>query len=50
MDRDDWEKSLDMFYEAMGWDKEPVFPPARTLESSIWVIWPDKLAELGLIS
>ena len=50
MDRDDWEKSLDMFYEAMGWDKETGIPTRETLEKFDLGDMADKLAELGLIS
>lgn len=49
MDRDDWEKSLDMFYEAMGWDKETGIPTRETLEKFDLQDCADKLAELGLI-
>ena len=49
MDRDDWEKSLDMFYEAMGWNKETGIPTRQTLEKFGLDDMADKLEELSLI-
>lgn len=49
LDREDWEKSLDMFYEAMGWDKETGIPTRETLEKFGLADAADKLEELGLI-
>ncbi len=50
MDREDMEKALDMFYDAMGWDKETGIPTRATLEKFDLGDMADKLAELGLIS
>ena len=49
LDRDDWEKSLDMFYDAMGWDKETGIPTRETLEKFGLGDAADKLEALGLI-
>ena len=49
LDREDWEKSLDMWYEAMGWDKETGIPTRATLEKFDLGDCADKLEELGLI-
>ncbi len=49
LDREDWEKSLDMWYEAMGWDKETGIPTRETLEKFDLKDCADKLEELGLI-
>ena len=50
MDREDWEKSLDMWYEAMGWDKETGIPTRETLHKFDLDDCADKLAELGLLA
>ena len=49
MDREDWEKSLDMWYEAFGWDKETGIPTRETLEKFGLSDMADKLEELALI-
>lgn len=49
LDRDDWEITLDMFYAAMGWDKETGIPTRETLEKFNLADMADKLTELGLI-
>ncbi len=49
LDREDWEKSLDMWYEAMGWDKETGIPTRATLEKFGLSDCADKLESLGLI-
>lgn len=49
LDREDWEKSLDMFYDMMGWDKETGIPTRATLEKFGMSNEADKLEELGLI-
>ena len=49
LDREDWEKSLDMWYEAMGWNKETGIPTRETLEKFDLKDCADKLEELGLI-
>lgn len=49
MDREDWEKSLTMFYEAMGWNVETGIPTRETLEKFDLGDMADKLEELGLI-
>ncbi|MBR4502365.1 MAG: aldehyde ferredoxin oxidoreductase [Clostridia bacterium] len=49
LDREDWEKSLDMWYEAMGWNKETGIPTRATLEKFDLKDCADKLEELGLI-
>ena len=49
LDREDWEKSLDMWYEAMGWNKETGIPTRETLEKFDLGDCADKLEELGLI-
>ena len=48
-DRDDWEKSLDMWYEAMGWKKEPGTPTRETLEKFDLGDCADKLEKLGIL-
>ena len=40
---------MDMFYEAMGWDKETGIPTRETLEKFGLADAADKLEELGLI-
>ena len=49
MDREDWEKSLDMFYAAMGWDVETGIPTRETMEKFGLSDVANKMAELGLI-
>ena len=49
MDREDWEKSLDLWYDAMGWDRETGIPTRETLEKFDLGDCADKLEELGLI-
>lgn len=49
LDREDWEKSLDMWYDAMGWDKETGIPTRATLEKFGLSDVADKLEELKLI-
>ena len=49
MDREDWEKSLDMFYDAMGWDKATGIPTRATLEKFGLADMADKLESMKLI-
>lgn len=49
LDRADWEKSLDMFYAAMGWNIETGIPTRETLEKFGMSDAADKLAALNLI-
>ena len=49
LDRDDWEKTLDMWYDAMGWDKTTGIPTRATLEKFGLADCADKLEELKLI-
>ena len=49
MDREDMDKALTMFYEAMGWDTETGIPTRETLEKFDLADVADKLAEYGLI-
>ena len=49
LDREDWEKTLDMWYDAMGWDKTTGIPTRATLEKFDLADCADKLEELGLI-
>jgi len=49
MDRDDWEKSLTMFYEAMGYSTETGIPTRETLERLDLADVADRLEEYELI-
>lgn len=49
LDREDWEKSLDMWYEIMGWNKETGIPTRATLEKFGLGDMADKLEEMKLI-
>lgn len=49
LDREDWEKSLDLWYDAMGWDRQTGIPTRETLEKFDLADCADKLSELGLI-
>ena len=49
MDRNDWEKSLDMFYDAMGWNRETGIPTRQTLEKFGLSDMADELEEMELI-
>ena len=49
LDREDYAKALDMWYEAMGWDKETGIPTRATLEKFDLADCADKLEALGLI-
>ena len=49
LDREDYAKALDMWYEAMGWDKETGIPTRATLEKFDLGDCADKLEALGLI-
>ena len=49
MERNDWEKSLTMFYEAMGWNTETGIPTRETLSKFGLDDMADKLEEMGLI-
>ena len=49
MEREDWEKALTMFYEAMGWNPETGIPTRATLEKFDLADMADKLEEMGLI-
>lgn len=49
LDREDYNKALDMWYEAMGWNVETGIPTRETLEKYGLGDMADKLAELELI-
>lgn len=49
LDREDYAKALDMWYDAMGWDKETGIPTRATLEKFDLGDCADKLEALGLI-
>ncbi|MBQ8620284.1 MAG: aldehyde ferredoxin oxidoreductase [Clostridia bacterium] len=49
LDRDDYQKSLDLFYTAMGWNVETGIPTRETLEKFDLKDCADKLEALGLI-
>ena len=49
LDREDFAKALDMWYDAMGWSRETGIPTRETLEKFDLGDCADKLEELGLI-